>query len=315
MKLTLESSFTVSLAWEAHTRAEQQRRWQTQPGKAKQVYLNSLALYAVNMYLQCQGFATDLATSDSNQPVLQTLLDIADLDIKNCGKLECRPVLPDAEFCHIPVNVWHGRIAYVAVQLNQSLREATLLGFTDSVETEEFPLSQLKPLEALPAHLNQIEQANLLAPLVNLNQWLNHVFETGWETLDTLFDLSSPDLAFNFRSSPLLEDNALEKTTSIVVRGKRLNLNFLEQVVLLVALRPSATPEIKISVELHPLSGQGYLPQDLQLMVLDETGEPVVQAQAGNTENIQVEFRGTSSERFGVEVVLGDTRLSQAFLI
>jgi hypothetical protein len=51
--------FTVPLALEAHSRAEEFRRYQSNPGKAKQVYLNTLAVYAVHVYLQCRGFETD----------------------------------------------------------------------------------------------------------------------------------------------------------------------------------------------------------------------------------------------------------------
>ena len=121
--------FTVPLALEAHSRAEQFRRYQSNPDKAKQVYLNTLAVYAVNMYLQCRGFETDLETSDSWNPAMQMLLDTADLVVKNRGRLECRPVLPNAEVVCTPAEVWSERIGYVAVRLSESLREATLLGF------------------------------------------------------------------------------------------------------------------------------------------------------------------------------------------
>ena len=72
-------TFTVPLALSAHARAEQFQRYQSKPDKAKQVYLNTLAVYAVNVYLECRGFETDLEQSASSDPVMQMLMDVADL--------------------------------------------------------------------------------------------------------------------------------------------------------------------------------------------------------------------------------------------
>ncbi|HEY9743441.1 MAG TPA: DUF1822 family protein, partial [Coleofasciculaceae cyanobacterium] len=60
---------------------------------------------------------------------------------------------------------------------------------------------------------------------------------------------------------------------------------------------------------------QTYLPHDLQLMVLDEKGEAVMQAQARSTKNIQLKFSGEPGETFGVKVALGDVTVTEAFLI
>jgi hypothetical protein len=72
---------------------------------------------------------------------------------------------------------------------------------------------------------------------------------------------------------------------------------------------------MKISVEVYPIGGQTYLPEALQLMVLDEKGEAVMQAQARSTKNIQLKFNGEPGERFGVKVALGDVSIAEPFLI
>jgi hypothetical protein len=164
-------TFTVPLALKAHSQAEQFRRYQSNPNKAKQVYLNTLAIYAVNIYLQSRGFETDWEKSYSFNPAMQTLMDVADLMVKNYGKLECRPVLPKTEVVDIPAEVFSERIGYVAVQLNESLREATVLGFADKVVQSELPISQLRSLNELPEYLNNIIST------VNLSQWYEGIFE------------------------------------------------------------------------------------------------------------------------------------------
>lgn len=304
-------TFTVSLALEAHAKAEQFCRRQSNPRKAKQVYLNTLAVYAVNFYLQCQGLETDLTQSDSWNPLMQTLLDVADLQVKNRGKLECRPVLPGSQVCHVPPEVGSERIGYVAVQLSESLREATLLGFVPAVATKELPLSQMRSLEDLREHINQLGQPQ---PVVQLSQWLHNIIDAGWETVEAL--LVPQELAFGFRSSHRMKTSSLANPADGVKRGKLLDLERAgEQVALFVKLKATESSEMDISVEVYPTGGQTSLPQDLQLMVLDEEGEAVMQAQARSTENIQLEFSGETGERFGIRVELGGVSITESFLI
>jgi hypothetical protein len=52
-------TFTVPLSSSAHHLAEQFCRQQSNQKKAKQVYLNTLAVSAVNFYLRCMGVETD----------------------------------------------------------------------------------------------------------------------------------------------------------------------------------------------------------------------------------------------------------------
>ena len=77
---------------------------------------------------------TDLEASDSWNIVTQTLMDVADLDVTDIGKLECRPVYPHAEFCRIPQEVWEDRIGFVGVEINEDNLEAKLLGFVKEVK-------------------------------------------------------------------------------------------------------------------------------------------------------------------------------------
>ncbi|WP_414582277.1 DUF1822 family protein [Scytonema sp. PCC 10023] len=89
MSYTIEPlTFTVTLTLSAHSKAKQFARHQSNPQKAKQVYNNTLAVSAVNFYLQCLGFETDLEKSDSWNPAMQSLMDVADLEVKALGKLE-----------------------------------------------------------------------------------------------------------------------------------------------------------------------------------------------------------------------------------
>lgn len=308
----------VSLLEPAHEIADKFCQCHSNLQKAEQVYLNTLAVYAVNYYLQCLGFETDWTQSDSWDSMMQTFLDVADLVVKNYGKLECRPVLPDAEMVYVPEEVWQGRIGYVAVQLDESLQEATLLGFAETVLTQELALSELRSLEELPQYLSQFKPPQPIKEQVNLSQWLHSVFETGWETLEAIFAPPQAELAFNIRSLSSVNVGTSEISTKAVKRGKRLDLEQhgkSEQVVVLVGLTPTSSPELDISVEVCPIGEQPYLPPELQVMILNERGKSVLQAEAGNSESIEFQFSGEPGESFSVKVSLGDFSITEEFLI
>ncbi|WP_250126490.1 DUF1822 family protein [Chroococcidiopsis sp. CCMEE 29] len=157
------STFKVPIGKEAVDRAlEFQKQHGHNHTRAERVYLNTLAVSAVDAFLHRLEIETALADSNSQEVVCQVLMDVADLEIPNLGQLECRPVLPGADAVSIPPEVWSERIGYVAVQLDDSLQEATLLGFTTTVpDSGELPLAQLQPITLLPAYIQQIRQAKL----------------------------------------------------------------------------------------------------------------------------------------------------------
>ncbi|MCL1474990.1 DUF1822 family protein [Argonema antarcticum] len=294
-------TFTVILGAEAHRLAEQFRKHQRQQEKGKQVYLNTLAVYAVKFYLDCLGLETDCQASDSFDPVAQTLMDVADLEVKNLGKLECRSVLPEQEFVYIPAEVWSNRIGYVAVQMTKSLTEVVVVGFTKTATTENLPISELRSLDEFPDFISQIRQPQP----VNLSQWLHNIFEAGWQTVEALLLPPQAQLAFNFRG-----------TDGVRRRGKFLELERAgKQVALCVGLKPVDESEVNIVVEVYPTGNQNYLPPDLQVMVLDDEGIAVMEAQARTTKNIQFEFSGELGERFSVKVGLGDVSITEGFVI
>ena len=306
-------TFTVPLSSEAHRLAEQFRRQQSNQKKAKQVYLNTLAVSAVKFYLRCMGIETDWEASLSWNPVMQTLMDVADVEIPNLGKLECRPVLPETQVVHIPPEVWSDRIGYMAVQLDQSLREATLLGFTKTVSTDELPISQLRSLEDLLEHLIQIRQAKFVKMPVNLSKWLENTFEAGWQSMEALLGTQQENLAFSLRStSPLSE--ASVKRAKLIDLGLRLGS---QSVALLVAITPEVEQKVGILVQVHPTGGETYLPPNLRLGLLSESGETLQEVQSRFQDNyIQLKrFRGLPGECFNIQVAFGDASVTETFVI
>lgn len=312
MMQSKEDTFTMPLTLKAHQFANQFRQQQPDVPKAKQVYLNSLAVQAVQSYLNWFGIETDLQHSDSWNPALHALADIADLVVKGKGKLECRPVLPEEQVCRVPPEVWSDRIGYVVVQFNPELSEATLLGFVPSVAAVEIPLSQLRSLEELLDLVHSSVPILSADRVVNLGQWLQGTVAMGWQTIEDLFGLQQP--AWSFRSGELLQPES--ENTLPMTRGKLLELGQLDSTIaLLVGLMPTDTDTMNIWVKLCPTGDQTHLPPELELRVLDATGFAVMQAQSRNTEMIQLKFNGLPGEQFSIRVVLGTHSLTEDFVI
>lgn len=310
--LSDSSTFTVPLSTSAHARAEQFCRQQSNSEKVKQVYLNTLAVSAVNFYLRCMGIETDWDASYSCNPVMYSLMDIADLEVKNRGKLECVPVLPPNQIVCIPPEVWSDRIGYVAVELDSSLQRATLLGFTETVpKSGELAINQLRSLEDLLEHLRQSEQPEPIQTRVNLSQWFKNLFETDWQPFETLF--GTENLAFSFRSDFQLSEATIRRA-KLIDLGLQLGRQSL---VMLVAITPEADQKVGILVQVHPIAGENFLPANIKLALLSISGETLQEVQSRSQDNyIQLKrFRGLSGEGFNIQITLDNATMTETFVI
>lgn len=297
---------------------------QPTPEKVEQVRLNTLAVCVVNYYLQMLGISTDLKASDSWNPVVRIFSNVADLEVVGLGRLECRSITVDEQTCYIPPEVWSDRIGYVVVRFDELFREASVLGFAQTA-MEHLPISELQPLEDLLSHLSLLRepvtqialQSGATSQIVNLSQWLQNVFEMGWQTIEFLLGPAQTNLDFSFRRADTKEPES--QPGGGVRRAKLIDLGMQlagHSVALTVELRPESEQKTDIVLQVHPTGSQIYLPPLLQLIVIDESEETFLEAQARSTDNyIQLHFRGEPRERFSVRVALGDVSITENFVI
>lgn len=126
----------------------------------KQIYLNSLAIYAVNSYFQWLGYETNV-NGDFANSLLRSRLNIADLIITGIGNLECRYLWDNEITVTIPNEVIENRIAYILVQFSEELNQAKLLGFTpDLTSNQTIEIRDLKSLDDLIDYLECLEIGN-----------------------------------------------------------------------------------------------------------------------------------------------------------
>ena len=315
--------------------AEQFARQQPTQAKAEQVRLNTVAVCVMNDYLQMMGISTNLSAGDSWNPVVQLCADVADLQT-GAGRLECRPlssltaVEDGAEACMIPPEVWHDRIGYVVLQIDLFNQEANLLGFVEQAAVEELPLSSLQPPEELLDHLDRlfnsatVMESNpqpIIQPIsqnaessqTRLGQWLQNIFEAGWQTVEALLSTPELQLAYEVRG----EQPATVGSATPLRRAKliRLNPQTTERLLMLIVELNPLEQQTQIRLQLHPIA-QFYLPPNLVLTILDEAGNTFLQAQSTEVDNyIQLELSGEVGEAFDVQIRLGDDEVTESFVI
>ncbi len=301
--INTNSSFGIraTLPPKAQLIAEKFQRYQDNLQKGEQIYRNTLAVYAVNLYLQNIGFETDLEASNSWDFLSQTLMDVADLDIKDYGKIECRPVLPDEEFIQVPEEVWFESTYCIAVEIEEIATEAKLLGFVEKAATEKISRSQLRPLEELPGLLQQ----NISK--IKLSEWLEGIFQKDWQPTEKV-------LAYR-RESTLGKPRTDKKQP--VSRTKKIDLGLLinkKSVALVVTITPQTDDKTEVLVQIIPMDRYEYLPPGIGLNIVLESESAEIKAREADN-IIQLKFIEPPRSQFTVQISLGDAVVTENFII
>lgn len=314
-------SFTVTLGQEAHQIAERLCHPHADWHKAEQVYLNSLAIYAVDYYLSCMGYNTDWENSDSYDPIAQTLLDVADLIVQGYGRLECRPVQSGAKAVYVPEETWRDRLGYVVVSLNDALDAAEILGFFQQINSPEMPLNQLNSLDNLSDYLADYLAARQRTPgiamaPVDLGQWLQNVFTASWHSVEELIAAGHTELALQFRGVKQKPTDTL--LVASVTRTKLIELGNPDPSILVLITLKAEQPDgaIHIQLEVLPAKNQPFLPVGLQISLLNRQGEAVMQTQTQETQDgVRLEFTSDPNEQFSIKISLNSVVIVEEFLV
>ncbi|MEL6352673.1 MAG: DUF1822 family protein [Cyanobacteria bacterium J06627_28] len=302
-----------------------------QPNKhyALRVYRNTLAVSVVNRYLQMLGIKTDLPASDSWNPALRLVNDVADL-VTPKGRLECRPIDKTAENCYIPLDVQCDRLAYIVVRLN-SPQEASILGFVGQsdaienslIESEHLPLRELRLLSELPYYLAQVQT------VVHLRQWLEEIYQQSWQAPHTLLQP---------------QQLALSNSQANVQRAKLIQLDLHSEhsdAVLLLALSIADTATlstelietypITVKAQLYPaiaqqktVNGLRFLQSSADCLLPDiklsihaahsSLSREVISRAYPRDNCIQIpQFQGELGERFTLTISVGDQHIEEQF--
>ncbi len=325
---TRETAFFIPLKLtnEAHYYANKFAAEQATPEKAKRVYLNTLAVCAVQIYLKWMEFETDLSQTDSWNPGVRALMDVADLAIPDIGKLECRPMLPGETFIKIPEEVKEDRIGYVAVQFEEQLDNVKLLGFYPLSDTVNAPstiaiedlksfddfIEYLEDLELFDStNLDILEQEELNLNQDNLRQWLENIFSETWLTVQEVLGEERTQWVFSARFRIA---QAIMRATNIELKTQSTSCSLA----LIVAVIPPKSEDklTKICLQIHPRGNEIYLPSELNFVALDTSGKVIAEEKSGiYREWVQLDISGEPGEQFSVTIESNDAVLVRNFII
>ncbi|MEL6814860.1 MAG: DUF1822 family protein [Cyanobacteria bacterium J06598_3] len=315
--------------------------------KSHQIRHNTLAVCAVNAYLQLMEIPTDLASSDSWKPMMQMMGNVADLKLPGLGALSCRTVSSthDAS-CHVPPEAWQDRVGYVAIDINEANHQATLIGFTATVnEQEQVALTQFEPMETLIDHVHHLQENRQESPqassqtspqsaavdalaaqastaLTQLGDWVNDAIATGWEAVDAL--INPNDLNFAFRTATTADLTTAGSTSNTAIdisRAKLIDLGLqlgqAVRVALVVHITQDTDDTTTILLQVRPLGESPYLAEGLSLTAFDESNNTLKSVTAEAIDNyIQFQLvKGLPGERFSVQIVLNEATFTEQFVI
>lgn len=156
---------------------------------------------------------------------------------------------------------------------------------------------------------NQRHDVVIVKPPVHLTQWLQNSFEAGWQPLKALF-IEPENLALSFRAAS--DANRFE-----VTRCKLIDLELHQAVVLLVGLEAEADERVRIGVQLYPTRGNPYVPAQLSLSLLSQTGEILQSVQAQSRDDYMQlrRFRCPLGTRFSLQIALDAGVVTEEFVV
>ncbi|MBW4594886.1 MAG: DUF1822 family protein [Brasilonema angustatum HA4187-MV1] len=159
----------------------------------------------------------------------------------------------------------------------------------------------------------QRQQSQSSQMQVNLSRWLEGIYDNSWEAIETFLQSNSNSFAVNFRSSSEFGFGSI-KRAKLIDLGMEIES---QKVVLLVAFIPEDRQQVSIRVQLHPTGGESYLPVNIKLALLLESGEIIQEVQARVQDNyIQLKrFDGEAGECFSIQVAFDSCQRIENFVI
>ena len=271
----------------------------------RDVYLNTLALYAANWYLQCLQFQTQ--HDDRADWWVQYLSRSAPLEIISIGKLECVPVTSDTVTATISPDLQEDRIGYLFIKLDESLTSAQIIGFTPQY-SKTVRLDRLQSTDRLIDYLSDLETQSTTYPVVDLGKWAQGIFDEIWQNIEGL----SLTPAYRNRKDLL--------SVKSIGGGRQVKLGNLPEsptVILTVEYKQIDNINFDLYLQIHPEIPGTKLPSGLKFSALDDLGAEIgsVEITTGDLAGEIVLEHGKKGEGFSIEIEFEGFKKTESFKI
>ncbi len=176
------------------------------------------------------------------------------------------------------------------------------------VSPSEF-LSSLE--ENKHSQINQKLSNIVVNNTTKLSQWLQGVFDRGWQTLDSLYK-PERNLAFGIRN---IDDGT--NRTKIIDLGISLDSNKFALILHIFTDEKDNYNQGKINVlvQLRPADGNTFLPQNIKLVLISKAGVIVQEVASTDQDNcIQLNiYKGEPGKTFSIQVSLANLIITEKF--
>ena len=154
-------------------------------------------------------------------------------------------------------------------------------------------------------------------PRINLGQWWQNIFESGWQSLDAFLNRNSVQVAVSFRhrrSQRNEERQVYVEGIKVIDLGIELNN---QSVALLVGLARETEERVGVRVQLYPVGETTILPPNIRVALLSQSGAILQEYQARIHDNlIQLKrFTCPVGKQFSIRVALGEFSITEKFAI
>lgn len=268
----------------------------------ERIYLNTLAVLVADAYFRMLGFETNLTRPERWNAAQRLWSEATELELVGLGNLECCVLVAGQQTVIPPPEAWENRIGYLFIEIADSEKEATLVGFLPAFHPEapdeEVAISALRSMDNLIDYLAQPEappppvtgKRDDFTPrfptrnITYLRNWLNNIYDRGWE-------LARRGLT-----------NATCKK-KIQLAGQAFEME----------LTVSQSNDGVINVTVRVRCESGFLPVGMEVSVPDEpdTYTETVNAPA---DFISIPLELSPGEEFWVEMRIGETFIREYFI-
>ena len=145
---------------------------------------------------------------------------------------------------------------------------------------------------------------------IKLSRWLQGVTDESWLTIDAI---SNPELNLAFSTRSVEKETKKAKVIDLGID------NGSKKVALVVNISPdkivTISEKINVSVQLYPMSGEKFLPQNIKLILISKAGKILQEVTSRVQDNyIQLKpFKGEPGKRFSIQFNLGNMIFREQF--
>lgn len=161
---------------------------------------------------------------------------------------------------------------------------------------------EIKTNQSIPPQ----KSINIEQSVTNLTQWVNNIFDSGWQMVEEILGIKEIESLFAIRS----------QSNPRAIKAKKINLGKQDNIRMIVDVMSISNNQRSIIVWVYPSKDRIYLPLNLKFYILDSSGEFLQQKTVNSKDKwMKQEITGKLEEKFSLKFQLSDFTVFNHFVI